>query len=89
MSKLRPRGSRRDSRIRQTCRRGERVVLGRRGALVRARDRAFVQARRQSSTDLFAASGRSDRSAEIRLARKGAHVSPKESPKSPWHLRGR
>ena len=45
MSKLRPRGSGRDSRIRQTCRSGERVVLGRRGALVRARDRAFVRAR--------------------------------------------
>ena len=38
MSKLRPRGSGRDSRIRQTCRSGEPVAFGCRGALVRARD---------------------------------------------------
>jgi hypothetical protein len=67
MSTLRPGGSGRDSRIRQTCRSGERVVLGRRGALVRARDRAFVRARRQVGQICSLRPGRSDRSAEIRL----------------------
>jgi hypothetical protein len=45
MSKLRPRGSGRDSRIRQTCRSGEPVALAA-GELWFARGiRAFVRAR--------------------------------------------
>lgn len=69
MSKLRRRGSGRDSRIRQTCRSGQRASLGRRGVLVRARDPGIRERANDGVRQICSLRpGRSGRSAETKFA---------------------